>query len=174
MTGIGNPGGTRWGRPVLREVDNIDQAMAVLSSATFAPLGGGAIVDLDNCVTTYERVRDLDLIASAVDGLAIERVLVVSNARWPWELADRCRHPVISRARKPFTPLRRLRDLLGGEDIVAVVGDQVLTDGLLAVRLGVDFIHITTVPAHEPLWPKAMRWAGWPVKALLWRVVDER
>ena len=65
----------------------------------------------------------------------------------------------ISRARKPFLDLRRLHL---SSDPVVVLGDQVLTDGLTAWRLGATFLQI-------PLTEGAS--AGATAQALLGRLV---
>jgi predicted HAD superfamily phosphohydrolase YqeG len=64
----------------------------------------------------------------------------------------------ISRARKPFTRgVASLRDRSGEVD---VCGDQPLTDGLLAWRLGAPFLYLAISEWSEPLWPALLRRVG--------------
>lgn len=117
------------------------------------------IVDLDNTLVAYgdddetvtETVRRF---VEAVPDAApqVERIVVLSNGRRVIEVPSTSvyRH----RARKPFTP--GMADL--GRS-VAVVGDQPLTDGLLAWRLGAPFLHLVR-SGQEPWWPRLMRRLG--------------
>lgn len=50
-----------------------------------------------------------------------------------------------------------------------VIGDQVLTDGVLARRLGYAFLHYCPDPAGMPLGPRLLRYCGWPVLPFLFR-----
>lgn len=52
--------------------------------------------------------------------------------------------PVIEQARKPFTPRRTVGH---SASPLVVVGDQYLTDGLLAARLGATFIRVAPLSA---------------------------
>lgn len=69
-----------------------------------------------------------------------------------------------ARARKPW----RLWSLRALPAPVVVVGDQTLTDGLVAHRLAADFVHM---PHHGrvPWWPAAQAFAGRFLRALLFR-----
>jgi predicted HAD superfamily phosphohydrolase YqeG len=42
-----------------------------------------------------------------------------------------------------------------------VIGDQLLTDGVLARRLGYAFLHYCPEPAGMPLGPRLLRYCGW-------------
>jgi len=48
-----------------------------------------------------------------------------------------------------------------------VIGDQVLTDGILARRLGYAFLHYCPQPAGMPIGPRLLRYAGTPVQRFL-------
>ena len=64
-----------------------------------------------------------------------------------------------SRGNKPWTSRRRLGlDRSRGE--VVVVGDQVLTDGVLAWRLGATFLHLVIDDEREDARQSQMRRAG--------------
>ena len=43
-----------------------------------------------------------------------------------------------------------------------VIGDQVLTDGILARRLGYEFLHYCPDPAEMPIGPRMLRYGGRP------------
>lgn len=64
-----------------------------------------------------------------------ERVVLVTNSR---RYSRSAGVAIISGVRKPFTSLRRL----GDRKIAVVVGDTLVTDGLLAYRLNVPFFQI--------------------------------
>jgi len=50
-----------------------------------------------------------------------------------------------------------------------VIGDQVLTDGILARRLGYTFLHYYPEPAGMPIGPRLLRYCGWPFVPLVFR-----
>jgi predicted HAD superfamily phosphohydrolase YqeG len=50
-----------------------------------------------------------------------------------------------------------------------VIGDQVLTDGLLARRLGYTFLHCCTEPAGMPRGPRLLSRLGAVARPVLWR-----
>lgn len=59
----------------------------------------------------------------------------------------------VHRARKPFT--RRAR-LDRGATTILVAGDLLILDGLLAARLGADFLWLRPQPAPTPFWPRLL------------------
>lgn len=59
----------------------------------------------------------------------------------------------VHRAHKPFTRRTRLGSSAGP---VLVAGDLLLLDGLLAARLGADFLWFRPQPAPVPLWPRVL------------------
>lgn len=138
------------------------------------------IVDVENTLVPYgsspaDAQRFLDRAEAAFRGLSHLRSLVfLSNStvefsvgvvHRTWVAASR------SRARKPWTTRTTLARLTRGIPIAAVCGDQPFTDGLLAWRLGVQFVHIQIDSDHEPLWPRLMRRAGrllLPVAQSVW------
>ena len=61
-----------------------------------------------------------------------------------------------SQARKPWTQLRTLRQL---PEPIVVVGDQPLTDGIIASRLGASFIEVG-LPSGSPRWVRLQRRLG--------------
>lgn len=75
---------------------------------------------------------------------------------------------MISRGNKPWTTRRRL-GLVGDRTDVWVVGDQVLTDGVLAWRLGGTFVLHVIDDEEEPPRQAIMRRLGRFVAGLLFR-----
>ena len=84
---------------------------------------------------------------------AVGRVIVMTNGR------QRGLSQVIGQGNKPFTTRRRL-GLDDGSGPVLVVGDQVLTDGLLAWRLRATYLHLVVDEATEDTQQARMRRIG--------------
>lgn len=82
----------------------------------------------------------------------VRRVLVLTNG------PDRGVPDVVHHGNKPWTTRRRLG--LDARDEVWIVGDQVLTDGLLAWRLGGLFVHLALDVEHERARQALMRRLG--------------
>ena len=97
---------------------------------------------------------------------AVTRVIVLSNG--PPRGVDR----MINRGNKPWTTRRRL-GLVNSDSNVWVVGDQVLTDGLLAWRLGADFFHQAIAQSGEQPRQAIMRRLGRTVGRLFFEEVDQ-
>ena len=76
--------------------------------------------------------------------LARRSVVVTNSRRF---LPARLSIPLVAGARKPWTR-SSLEDFAGA---VVVIGDTVLTDGLLAFRLGIDFLHVAEPSSPRPL-----------------------
>ena len=74
-----------------------------------------------------------------------------------------------TKARKPW----RIRSLRALPTPVAVVGDQILTDGLLAYRLAAVFVHLPAV-GQVPWWPRLQALSGRAVRRLLFKNADRR
>ena len=74
--------------------------------------------------------------------------------------ADRGVPKMISRGNKPWTTRRRLG--INRDDRVVVVGDQVISDGVLAWRFGAVFVQLVIDEVDEPK-PQARlrRWGRW-------------
>ena len=73
---------------------------------------------------------------------------------------------MVSCALKPFTSARILRRFY---DLVAIVGDTYVTDGLLAERLGIPFVEIVFQYLDPPLMGRIERLCGTSIKAFLKR-----
>jgi predicted HAD superfamily phosphohydrolase YqeG len=91
----------------------------------------------------------------------VERIVVLTNG------PERGVPDMIHRGNKPFTTRRRLA--LDRGDDVWVVGDQVLTDGVLAWRLGARFIHVAIDVDDEAPRQAGMRRIGRRLTGLLFR-----
>ncbi len=75
---------------------------------------------------------------------------------------------MVSRGNKPWTSRRRL-GLRGSSAPLVVVGDQVLTDGLLAWRLRATFLHLVIDDEGEDRRQAIMRRIGSVVLLMLFR-----
>ncbi len=92
----------------------------------------------------------------------VEKVIFLTNG--PCRGAER----MISRGNKPWTSRRRL-GLVGGNADVWIVGDQVLTDGILAWRLGALYLHRPIAETGEQPSQAIMRALGRIVSRLLFK-----
>ena len=90
----------------------------------------------------------------------VDRAIALTNG------AERGVPRMISRGNKPWTSRQRL-GIVGVGNLV-VVGDQVLTDGVLAWRLGAVFIHLV-IDADEPRAQKRLRRRGRWFEPLLFK-----
>jgi predicted HAD superfamily phosphohydrolase YqeG len=144
-----------------------------------APVATHLVVDVDGTLLPFGRVRASDeAVGRLRDLVGAHRphtVCVATNARAKVPLsAEYSGIPVtyVTRARKPWTHRRRLDAPCEAPEAAclrAVVGDQVLTDGLLALRLDAVFVHVTSPGAHEPPGSRLMRLVGLLLTPLLFR-----
>lgn len=138
--------------------------------ARLAPVATHLVVDVDGTLLPFDRVRaSQEAVGRLRDLVGAHRphtVCVATNARGKVRLSAEYEGiPVtyVTRARKPWTRRRRLDapcEASAAACLRAVVGDQVLTDGLLALRLDAVFIHVTSPGAHEPPGSRLMRLVG--------------
>jgi predicted HAD superfamily phosphohydrolase YqeG len=137
-------------------VENLSQVVARVE-ATEGPIV--LICDADNTLVRQgaapvEFAKQVNGTIDRLEALpAVERVIVLSNG--PPRGVER----MISRGNKPWTTRRRLGLVDRGAD-VWVVGDQILTDGLLAWRLGAEFLHQAIARTGEQPRQKYMRKLG--------------
>ncbi len=116
------------------------------------------ILDVDGTVARQGAPPDEfeRAVNSAIDDLEghprVDRAIALTNG------AERGVPRMVSRGNKPWTTRRRLG--IGRSDQVVVVGDQVMTDGVLAWRLGGVFIHLVIDDREEPLAQQRMRRRG--------------
>ncbi|MCP3995284.1 MAG: hypothetical protein GY722_09495 [bacterium] len=106
-----------------------------------------------------------DAVNAAIDDFeshpSVGRAIALTNG------ADRGAPRMISRGNKPWTTRRRLG--IGRTDRVVVVGDQVLTDGVLAWRLGATFVQLVVDPSNEPTAQSRLRKRGRWIEPFLFR-----
>ena len=125
------------------------------------------IFDADN--TLAPQGAPLDRFGALVNGAidrfealaGVDRVIVLSNG------PERGVARMMARGNKPWTSRRRLG--LDRTSRVIVIGDQILTDGLLAWRLGGPFLHLVIEEDGEAARQAAMRGMGKVLTALFFR-----
>jgi predicted HAD superfamily phosphohydrolase YqeG len=125
-------------RVPIRDVQSLDELMAFVESTDGQKV---IIFDVDNTLAPQgvPLAEFGQLVNSAIDRVeanpGIARVIALTNG--PQRQVAR----MVSRGNKLWTTRRRL-GLRGSSAPPVVVGDQVLTDGLLAWRLGATFLHL--------------------------------
>ncbi|MCD9625255.1 hypothetical protein [Rhabdothermincola salaria] len=124
-------------------------------------LGASVVVlDVHGTVASFD-VQGVSLQHAAAEAielagtLGLADIVLLSNARLPFTSRD-IGVPVTERARKPWRRLPRLRHR---RDAV-VIGDQLITDGFLAWRLGAPFVHCTPYSRQAPALPRAQHLIG--------------
>ena len=152
-------------RVPIRDVQSLDEVMAFVEST-----GGQMVIifDVDNTLVP-QGVPPAEfgrLVNSAIDRVeanpGIARVIALTNG--PQRQVAR----MVSRGNKPWTTRRRL-GLRGSGAPLVVVGDQVLTDGLLAWRLGATFLHLVIDDETEERRQAVMRRIGSIFVVMLFR-----
>lgn len=146
----------RFRRVPLRRIRTLDDVEAFIRSS---PGRNVVIFDIDNTlVPQHVRPDDfIEVVNAAIDRFeanpTVERVIALTNG--PQRDVTR----IVSRGNKPWTTRRRL-GLRGVQSPIVVVGDQVLTDGLLAWRLGATHLHLVLDDRDEPSRQASMRRVG--------------
>lgn len=108
-----------------------------------------AIFDADNTIVRQGApAREFaERVAQVIDRIerleTVSRVLVISNG------PERGASQMISRVNKPWTRRRRLGLTPRRSAPIWVIGDQVLSDGVLAWRLGAEFLHCAIDPDDD-------------------------
>lgn len=153
------------GRVPMRDVRSLAEVVAYVESSDLAQV---VICDVDNTLAPQglplpEFGR---LVNAAIDSLEanqhVARVIALTNG--PQRDVDR----MVSRGNKPWTSRRRL-GLRGSEAPIVVVGDQVLTDGVLAWRLRATFLHLVIDDETEERRQATMRRIGLIVVGIFFR-----
>ncbi|MCP4306275.1 MAG: hypothetical protein GY788_15690 [bacterium] len=132
-------------RIVKRDASDLGDVADLLSDSA-APVV--LVVDVDNTLVRQGAPADefAAVVNAAIDCFeehqAVARVIALTNG------AQRGVPRLVSRGNKPWTTRRRLG--LRGDVVVVVVGDQIMTDGILAWRLGATFIHLVIDDSAEP------------------------
>jgi predicted HAD superfamily phosphohydrolase YqeG len=152
-------------RVPIRDVQSLDEVMAFVESTDGQKV---IIFDVDNTLAPQgvPLAEFGELVNSAIDRVeanpSISRVIALSNG------AQREVARMVSRGNKPWTTRRRLV-LRGSSAPLVVVGDQVLTDGLLAWRLGATFLHLVIDDETEDRRQAVMRRIGSIFVVMLFR-----
>jgi predicted HAD superfamily phosphohydrolase YqeG len=136
---------------------------------------GEVVLDLDNTVLPYlPTPDDVEQLAPKLAAIVAtlpkaNTVVVTTNVRnHPGKVAAAIAEAgliFVAGARKPHP--RRL--LAATARPVAIVGDQPVTDGLLAWWLGVPFVLAPACSSRTPWWPRLMRLVGELVLRLFYR-----
>jgi predicted HAD superfamily phosphohydrolase YqeG len=154
-----------FGRIPICDVGSLDDIASFVSSGDESWV---LIFDVDNTLAPQESPLDefSALVNAAIDRFesapGVERVIALTNG--PQRGVPR----MLSRGDKPWTPRRRL-GLRGATSPIVVVGDQILTDGVLAWRLGATFLHLVIDGETEPRDQARMRRYGRIVTKLFFR-----
>jgi predicted HAD superfamily phosphohydrolase YqeG len=158
-------------RCVLIDCWTIAELREVVASLEVATV----VVDLEPLLIDWAAHDDQlsnALVSFATDVLQRgQSLLVISNARrrLPSVVCVRGRLVrIICRAKKPW----QLRLFRACRRPLMVVGDQLLTDGLLAWRLGVPFVRWRP-RTSVPWWPKFQSQAGRLIGPVLFRIEDQ-
>ena len=153
------------GRVQMRDVRSLDDVFAFVES-----IGSTCVVifDVDNTLVPQDAplTEFGELVNAAIDRVeahpSIARVIPLTNG--PQRDVPR----LVSRGNKPWTTRRRL-GLRGNRAPVVVVGDQVLTDGLLGWRLRATFLHLVIDDQKEAPRQAIMRRVGRLLVGMLFR-----
>jgi predicted HAD superfamily phosphohydrolase YqeG len=157
----------RRNRVLIPDVPALLVALGKLRPATL-------VVDVEPLVVPWDSAQML--FAKAADDFAqtvrtsvpsVTSMVYSSNSRRPRAADGKSRIRIVTAARKPW----RMRYLRDEPRPVAVAGDQVLTDGLLAWRLGASFLH-WQFAGPMPRWPRLQRWLGRIVAPFLFKDDD--
>ena len=123
------------------------------------------IFDVDNTLVPqgFDHDRLGPIVNETIDRFeataGVDRVIVLTNG------PPRGNARMVSRGNKPWTTRRRLG--VTRHHPIVVVGDQILTDGVLAWRLGATFLHLVVDADHEDARQARMRRIGRIVRDLL-------
>jgi len=154
-----------FGRVPICDVRSLDEVAAFVAAGDRDHV---LIFDVDNTLAPQKTPLDefSALVNAAIDRFesapGVERVIALTNG--PQRGVPR----MLSRGDKPWTPRRRL-GLRGVTSPIVVVGDQILTDGVLAWRLGATFMHLVIDVETEPRDQARMRRHGRVVTGLFFR-----
>ncbi|MCP4224167.1 MAG: hypothetical protein GY773_12540 [Actinomycetia bacterium] len=152
-----------FGRVPMHDVRSLDDVITFVESSAGEKV---IISDVDNTLAPQGVLLEEfgNLVNAAIDRLEanqnVARVIPLTNG--PQREVDR----LVSRGNKPWTTRRRLGLRRGGAPVV-VVGDQVLTDGLLAWRFRATFLYLVIDDESEERRQAVMRRIGRLLTAVL-------
>jgi predicted HAD superfamily phosphohydrolase YqeG len=144
------------GRVQMYDVRSLDELIDFVDSSAGEKV---VISDVDNTLVPQDvSLGEFGAVVNAsIDRLEahpnVSRVIALTNG--PEREVSR----LVSRGNKPWTTRRRL-GLRGTRTPIVVVGDQVLTDGLLAWRLRATFLHLVIDDEDEARRQATMRRLG--------------
>lgn len=128
---------------------------------------GLLVLDLDNTLLPYlPTALDIAQLAPKLTALldALPRsstVVVTTNTRrHPRSVGDAVAEAGLTFVPGACKPQPRRLLAAAGDRPTAVVGDQPLTDGLLAWWLGVPFVLVSGCSLRTPWWPRLLRLSG--------------
>jgi hypothetical protein len=153
------------GRVPMYDVGSLDEVIGLIESSAAETV---VICDVDNTLAPQDiSLTEFGTVVNAsIDHLEahknIARVIALTNG------PERGVPRLVSRGNKPWTSRRRL-GLAGSRTQVAVVGDQVLTDGLLAWRLRAPFFYLIIDDEDEARRQATMRRLGGHLIRVLFR-----
>ena len=157
-----------WRRSLHVVVGDLDEVLGLVSTG---PDGLVLVFDVDGTIVPQGapddayRKRVGEVIRRFESAANVSRVRVITNG------LDRGVPGVISQVGKPWVGRGRLG--LSRHDEVWVIGDQVISDGLLARRLGARFIQLVVSVEVEPAAQARMRRWGRLVRPLILRSGDQ-
>ncbi len=149
----------------MHDVGSLDEVIGFVESSAAEKV---IISDVDNTLAPQDvPLAEFALVVNdAIDRLEahenVARVIALTNG------PERGVSRLVSRGNKPWTTRRRL-GLRGSQTPVVVVGDQVLTDGVLAWRLGATFLHLVIDDEDEARRQATMRRLGSHLIGILFR-----
>ena len=152
-------------RVLIRDVRNLDE---VVTFVTANGSGNVVIFDVDNTLAPQEAAPDdfIALVNGAIDRFEalpeVDRVIALTNGR------QRGVQRMVSGGNKPWTSRRRL-GVRGDRERIVVVGDQLLTDGLLAWRLRATHLHLVIDEEAEAPRQARMRRIGSVLSGVFFR-----
>jgi len=158
---------TRSKRVTVRDVPGLLVVLGSLRPATLVVDVEPLVVPWDSAPTLFAKAADDFARTVRATVPSVISVIYSSNSRRPRDADSHSCIRIVTAARKPW----RTRYLHGEPKPVTVAGDQVLTDGLLAWRLGASFIHCQ-VAEPMPRWPQLQHWFGQIVAPFLFRDED--
>lgn len=142
-------------RVPIRDVRTLDEVESFLAAGS----ANVVIFDVDNTLAPQGAPPSdfIELVNAAIDRFeasrGVDRVIALTNG--PQRGVER----LVARGNKPWTTRRRL-DLSDHQVPVVVVGDQLLTDGLLAWRLRATHLHLVIDDQDETPRQARMRRIG--------------
>jgi predicted HAD superfamily phosphohydrolase YqeG len=153
------------------DLEYIASLVADLRAAT-------VIVDVEPLVVPWSSVSSAAFVNGATElctlisakSSVVSSIVFASNSRKARAPLPQCIRPettVVQGAGKPW----RTSYVCGLTRPVVVLGDQLLTDGLLAWRIGADFIHVI-FDFSAPWWPRIQHAAGRPMANFLFLTAE--